>query len=140
METRWPPSPHSVPWAHVANSEPGPPPSLHELPPALWQLFVHTMPGEWGGVGGDAVRPSQSTQSLSYAQIGLPVPKGVPAGGGGGALGTRGQQSTQSVQYAQIGNSKPGALSSSSQSSSETNTQASVQNDGGGGEVAPRKS
>jgi hypothetical protein len=33
-----------------------------------------------------------------------------------------------------------GAPSLSSQSSSETNTQASVQSDGGGGEVAPRKS
>jgi len=52
------------------HSEPGPPPLLHELPPALWQLFEHTMPGEWGGGGGDAVRPSQSTQPLSYAQIG----------------------------------------------------------------------
>jgi hypothetical protein len=56
--------------AQKRHSEPGPPPSLHELPPALWQLFVHIMPGEWGGGGGDAVRPSQSTQPLSYAQIG----------------------------------------------------------------------
>jgi hypothetical protein len=71
--------------AHDANSEPGQPPSLHELPPvlwqlfelppALWQLFVHTMPGEWGGGGGDAMRPSQSTQSLSYAQIGNSEPE-----------------------------------------------------------------
>ena len=42
------------------HSEPGQPPSLHELPPALWQLFVHTMPGEWGGGGSDAGRPLQS--------------------------------------------------------------------------------
>ena len=60
--------------AHDANSEPGPPPSLHELPPTLWQFFEHIMPGEWGGGGGDAVRPSQSTQSLSYAQIGNSEP------------------------------------------------------------------
>jgi hypothetical protein len=53
--------------AQKRHSEPGPPPSLHEQPPALWQLFEHIMPGEWGGRGGggDAVRPSQSTQSLS---------------------------------------------------------------------------
>jgi hypothetical protein len=54
-------------FAQKRHSETGPPPSLRELPPALWQLFVRTMPGEWGGGGSDAVRPSQS---LSYARIG----------------------------------------------------------------------
>ena len=66
MEARGPQSTHSVP---VANSKMGPPPSLHELPLALRQLFVHAMPGECGGAGGDAVCPSQSTQSLSYAHF-----------------------------------------------------------------------
>ena len=72
-----------------------PPPSLHELPLALRQLFVHAMPGECGGAGGDAVCPSQSTQSLSYAHFGT----------------------------------------------SKANSQAStVQSDGRGGELTPRKS
>jgi hypothetical protein len=60
--------------AQKRHSEPGPPPSLHELPPALWQLFVHIITGEWGGGGGDAVRPSQSTHSLSDAHIGNSEP------------------------------------------------------------------
>jgi hypothetical protein len=47
-------------FAQKRHSETGPPPSLRELPPALWQLFVQTMPGGWGGGGSDAVRPSQS--------------------------------------------------------------------------------
>jgi len=60
--------------AQKRHSEPGPPPLLHEQPPALWQLFEHIMPGEGGGGGGDAVRPSQSTQSLSDAHIGNSEP------------------------------------------------------------------
>ena len=68
METRGPQSTHSVPLAYVAKSETGPPPSLHELPPALRQLFVA---GEWGGGGG---RPSQSTRSLLYAHTGNSEP------------------------------------------------------------------
>ena len=53
-------STQSVPKTHVANSERGPMPSLHKFPPTLRRLFVHTMPGEWGGGGG---RPSQSAHS-----------------------------------------------------------------------------
>jgi hypothetical protein len=69
METRRPQSPHSVPWAHVAKSEPGPPPSLHELSPALWRWLVHTMPGVWGGGGG---RPSQSLSQIGNSETGPP--------------------------------------------------------------------
>ena len=58
METRGPQSMQSVPTAHVANLEPGPP------------LFVCTMPEECGGGGGDAMRAPQSTQSVLYAHLG----------------------------------------------------------------------
>jgi hypothetical protein len=47
-------------FAQSRHSETGPPPSLRELPPALWQLLVQTMPGGWGGGGSDVVRPLQS--------------------------------------------------------------------------------
>ena len=71
MKTRGPQSTQSVPKAHVANLEPGPP-----LSPALRQSFVYTMPEECGGGGGDTLRAPQSTQSVLYAHIGSsePVP------------------------------------------------------------------
>ena len=71
METRGPQPTQSVAQAHVANSEPGPPPSsLHLLPPpVLRQLLMQTMAEECGGGGGDAVRTPQSTQSVPYASI-----------------------------------------------------------------------
>ena len=99
METR---GPQSVPKAHVANLEPGPP-----LPPALRQLFVCTMAEECGA--------PQSTQSVPYAHVlnselgppskklvvvQMPVPArkedGLAAGGGSGWPGPR---SAQSVPY-----------------------------------------
>ena len=64
IETRGPKSMQSVPKAHVANLEPGPP-----LPPAFRQLFVCTMPEECGGGDGDAVRAPQSTQSVPAAHV-----------------------------------------------------------------------
>ena len=57
-------SAQSVPKAHVATLEPGPP-----LPPAFRQLFVCTMPEECGGGDGDAVRAPQSTQSVPDAHV-----------------------------------------------------------------------
>ena len=64
IETRGPTSMQSVPKAHVATLEPGPP-----LPPAFRQLFVCTMPEECGGGDGDAVRAPQSTQSVPAAHV-----------------------------------------------------------------------
>ena len=56
------------------NSEPGPPPSsLHEMTPALRQLFMQTH----GGGGGDTVRTLQSKQSVPHVHIGDSEP-GLP--------------------------------------------------------------
>ena len=54
METRGPQPTQSGTMAHSAASESGSPPSsLHELPPAMRQLFMQTMAGECsGGDGG----------------------------------------------------------------------------------------
>ena len=137
LETR---GPQSVPKAHVANLEPGPP-----LPPALRQLFVCTMAEECGGGGGDEVRAPQSTQSVPYAHVlnselgppskkhvvvQMPVPArredGLAAGGGSGWPGPR---SAQSVPYWPLGCSAPGLPVTEGGCS-----------DGGEGEVAPKKS
>jgi len=143
METRGPQSTQSVPKAHVANLEPGPP-----LSPALRQSFVYTTPEECGGGGGDTLRAPQSTQSVPYAHIRssepgppskhsadakkhavvqMPVPArkgdGLTAGGGSGWPGP---QSAQSVPYLLQGCSAP--------------VTEGVGCDGGEGEVAPRRS
>ena len=143
METRGPQSMQSVPTAHVANLEPGPP---------LRQVFVCTMPAECGGGGGDAMRAPQSTQSVPYAHLGnselgppskhsasdakkhvvvqMPVPArredGLAAGGGSGWPGPR---PSQSVPCWPFGCSAPGLPVTEGGCS-----------DGGEGEVAPRKS
>ena len=73
METRGPQPTQSVAQAHVANSEPGPPPSsLHSLPPTLRQLLMQTVAEECGGGGGDAVR---TPQSAPYAHTGHSEPE-----------------------------------------------------------------
>ena len=71
METRGPQSTQSVPKAHVANLEPGPP-----LSPALRQSFVYTMAEECGGGGGETLR---APQSVPYAYIGS-TELGLPFG------------------------------------------------------------
>ena len=109
METRGPQSTQSVPKAHVANLEPGPP-----LSPALRQSFVYTMAEECGGGGGETLR---APQSVPYAHIrssepgppskhsasdakkpylsqecsapGLPVTEGVCCDGGEGEVAPR---------------------------------------------------
>jgi hypothetical protein len=145
METRGPQSTQSVPKAHVANLEPGPP-----LSPALRQSFVYTMAEECGGGGGETLR---APQSVPYAHIGssepgppskhsasdakkhvvvqMPVPsrKGQGALAAGGGSGWPGPQSAQSVPYRPLGCSAPGLP-----------VTEKVCSDGGGGEVAPRKS
>jgi hypothetical protein len=144
METRGPQSTQSVPKAHVANLEPGPP-----LSPTLRQSFVYSTPEECGGGGGDTLRAPQSTQSVPYAHIRstepgppskhsasdakkhavvqMPVPArkgdGLTAGGGGGWPGP---QSAQSVPYRC---SAPGLP-----------VTEGVCSDGGEGESAPRRS
>ena len=70
MKTRGPQSSQSVPKAHVANLEPGPP-----LSPALRQSFVYTMAEECGGGGGETLR---APQSVPYAHIGDSEP-GLPS-------------------------------------------------------------
>ena len=149
METRGPQPTQSVPKAHVANLEPGPP-----LSPTLRQSFVYTTPEECGGGGGDTLRAPQSTQSVPYAHIThirssepgppskhsadakkhavvqMPVPArkgdGLIAGGGSGWPGP---QSVQSVPYLSQGCSAPGLP-----------VTEWVCSDGGEGEVAPRRS
>ena len=60
MKTRGPQSMQSVPTAHVANLDPGPP---------LRQLFVCAMPEECGGGDGETVHAPQSTQSVPHAHV-----------------------------------------------------------------------
>ena len=64
MKTRGPQSTQSMPKAHVANLEPGPP-----LSPALRQSFVFTMPEDCCGGGSATLRAPQSTPSVLYAHI-----------------------------------------------------------------------
>ena len=118
METR---GPQSVPKAHVANLEPGPP-----LPPALRQLFVCTMAEECGA--------PQSTQSVPYAhvlnsELGPPSKKLVVVQMPVPARKEDGPRSAQSVPYWPLGCSAPGLPVIEGGCS-----------DGGEGEVAPRKS
>ena len=97
----------------MANSEPGPPPSsLHELPPALRQLFMQTMPRECGGGVGDAVRTRQSPQSVPTAHIGISELMRLP--------------SSQSLQLL-------------SEENTLLSKQKKDGGGGGGGEVAPSK-
>ena len=150
MKTRGPQSTQSVPKAHVANLEPGPP-----LSPAWRQSFVYTMPEECGGGGDDTLRAPQSTQSVLYAHIGSsePVPpskhsesdakkhacwhlhdgsvRPLPAPKGGGLAAVRGSgwPGPQSVPYRPLGCLAPGLP-----------VIDGVCSDGGEGEVAPRKS
>ena len=63
MKTRGPQSTQSMPKAHVANLEPGPP-----LSPALRQSFVYTMPEECCGGGSATLRAPQSKHSESDAK------------------------------------------------------------------------
>ena len=126
METRGSQPTQSVAQAHVANSEPGPPPSsLHLLPPpVLRQLLMQTMAEECGGGGGDAVRTPQSApyahtghsepelpSSLSESEAKKHVAMQMPGGGlgaggdmgeldvGGGLMGRMPPPPTQSVPY-----------------------------------------
>ena len=125
METRGPQPTQSVAQAHVANSEPGPPPSsLHSLPPTLRQLLMQTMAEECGGGGGDAVRtpqsapyahtghsepelPSSQSESEAKKHVAMQMPGGgLVAGGdmggldvGGGLMGRTPPPPAQSVPY-----------------------------------------
>ena len=136
MKTRGPQSTQSVPKAHVANLEPGPP-----LSPALRQSFVYTMAEECGGGGGETLR---APQSVPYAHIGSSEP-GPPSKHSAakkhvvvqmpvsarnvGGSGWPGPQSAQSVPYRPLGCSAPGLP-----------VTEKVCSDGGEGDVAPRKS
>ena len=76
---RTPQSAQSVPYAHIGNSEPGPPSSQSASEGQL-HVFVQ-MPGvlggrggELGGEGGRIGRTPQSAQSVPYWQSGYSAP------------------------------------------------------------------
>jgi hypothetical protein len=117
METRGPQPTQLVPKAHVANLEPGPP-----LSPTLRKSFVYTTPEECGGGGGDTLRAPQSTQSVPYAHI-THIRSSEP-----------GPPSKHSASDAK----KP--YLSQECSAPGLPVTEKVCSDGGGGEVAPRKS
>ena len=142
MEMRGPQSTQSVPKAHVANLEPGPP-----LSPALRQSFVYTLAKECGGGGGETLRAPQSvpyahirssepgppskhsaSDAKKHVVVQMPVSarKGRGALACGGGSGWPGPQSAQSVPYLLQGCSAP--------------VTEGVGCDGGEGEVAPRRS
>ena len=92
---REPQSSQSVPYAQIANLEPGPP-SSHSVSDEWKHVFEQIIPGGVAGGGGGA--------------------GGTGGTGGGGESTGRGPQSSQSVPYAQMGNLEPGPPSSHSPS------------------------